>query len=1311
MAAPEFDFDLFGTPGTEGYHARKVNFNSHMNDLISFLWNKYRDAFAVGALAPLINVAGTAQNITADWPIALESIDSGVAGNAMIELIPPATNTGPDPMLTINSGVSGSIGPFPIKRPNGAAMKAGDLVAGRSFILRRRGAQWRLAAGDVYTSDLNAVETRRAIGVQAAGIIPLSGAAMPTTDNYTASFTNSSWGTGVSLGAESSVELIVPTTNTGAATLTVAGDETRPIQNVDGGALAAGDLVAGRSYILRRRGGGGAVWRIVAGGTDQSVLRQEASNFGVVRLVNLSGTGDSFTADLSGGVPLSAITKVEYIPKSTNTGPVVFSVAGSAAMSIYSSDGMPLQADYFKVGRSYLLVRRSTLGWRVLAGGVDKRDLDTGLASKADLSNSGKVFPNRTAAVNAGQSALPSSLGMIYVQAGKNLQIRAPAQSTNDPLFATSPFWGIVSVQNSAWAVANAGMVRLNTIPTSSGPYQARLAEGISNYVTVSDLTSTSKLEYIPNRDSSESPSILIEGDVERSIFASDGSLLPAGAMKAGKSYILVRRGEFFRLLFDDSSSVPADLVDRLDGVELGLQAEIAARQAAVSSEAGLRQSGDSNLQEQVDGLREDVDAVISGTRIVGDWDASAGSFPVLRPDGEPIQSGDQWNVTVSGTVDGVDFAPGDILTALVSGGGSSYLGNWSRRAGTATQADQVSTSDLGVSVQDWIDRFVKKTSLQWDLSDYVDDENYHYAGLGDVANQDELAVTSSINDMFNEVIDWWSASPGRFVQVIGKPITLAINDEIFDEYFAQKLWAMGNPLDDNRFEILANGLEFQAKNWLARAAVRTSGFWAAQGIIDPVPKVMFRWEQSSSRQFSPQITGRLTLSGEEIPATDPIGVKTMSMNMAFFDKLRIRDFRNTGMFNENFFNSGVGDLDIIRCGYQPTDFGSSGFLPETVRFSNVGAVVEATEPVLGAEHVGKWFALVGAGPSRAGLRQIHWSEVLEITDSQHMVLSTVPDANVTGQVGSFEAIRGSIEANSNLLELSTPISESLIGRYITVVGCGQQGAPSDFGTLTARVVAHSGDQITLSHSARLTRSDVAVVVAPGLYQGRSADFMLTPRGQNNDVTYHNMRLVGGDRCYMVPAVLVDNNAVDFEPGTKFHGSPPVGNNFAGNFAGVVYDVAETVNLVNCLVEHSRHSPRFGCHFLTGGKVQADVIGGVSGDFHSGTKSAEVYNDIQDSPSVAQFYHSAIRHRGFVGDQTLLRNSATGKSSQVLGGASSKTARIAPDGKAFPNRIVINGGPTADRPSPAMQFEKYFDTDLGHEVIYVNGAWVKASGT
>lgn len=65
--------------------------------------------------------------------------------------------------------------------------------------------------------------------------------------------------------------------------------------------------------------------------------------------------------------------------------------------------------------------------------------------AKADLDNSGKIFPDRASAVAAAQENLPAAIRRILTEEGNFLVLRAPFAQDPDPLFSTSPYWGEVT--------------------------------------------------------------------------------------------------------------------------------------------------------------------------------------------------------------------------------------------------------------------------------------------------------------------------------------------------------------------------------------------------------------------------------------------------------------------------------------------------------------------------------------------------------------------------------------------------------------------------------------------------------------------------------------------------------------------------------------------------------------------------------------------------------------------------------------------------------------------------------------------------
>lgn len=81
-----------------------------------------------------------------------------------------------------------------------------------------------------------------------------------------------------------------------------------------------------------------------------------------------------------------------------------------------------------------------------------------------------------------------------------------------------------------------------------------------------------------------------------------------------------------------------------------------------------------------LDELEAAIDALANGMVYMDDWDASTGVFP----GGGTAEKGWFYNVSVSGTVDGVEFTAGDAIIAKVDGASvNTYAGNWNKRDAT----------------------------------------------------------------------------------------------------------------------------------------------------------------------------------------------------------------------------------------------------------------------------------------------------------------------------------------------------------------------------------------------------------------------------------------------------------------------------------------------------------------------------------------------------------------------------------------------------------------------------------------------------
>lgn len=218
MPAPVVDFTLFGVPGSPDYHARKANFLDNLNSGFLSLWTQLianggkaftSRAGAVSAgqggipgelgiiftregsalvvrghaqtsddplfstypqwgvitridpatimrdvgVITMANISGTADAVTAEYPLAAKQAGvNSFSGTTILEIIPIATNTGAS---EVTLSIEGST-PNAIRSGTGAVLRAGELIGGRSYLLRRRGVTWRIISGSVAINDLQA---------------------------------------------------------------------------------------------------------------------------------------------------------------------------------------------------------------------------------------------------------------------------------------------------------------------------------------------------------------------------------------------------------------------------------------------------------------------------------------------------------------------------------------------------------------------------------------------------------------------------------------------------------------------------------------------------------------------------------------------------------------------------------------------------------------------------------------------------------------------------------------------------------------------------------------------------------------------------------------------------------------------------------------------------------------------------------------------------------------------------------------------------------------------------------------------------
>lgn len=93
-------------------------------------------------------------------------------------------------------------------------------------------------------------------------------------------------------------------------------------------------------------------------------------------------------------------------------------------------------------------------------------------------------------------------------------------------------------------------------------------------------------------------------------------------------------------------------------------------------------------LDSVTDDVQAQIDEGIAGVyRDAGNYDASVGTFPTQTAQGNPIEAGNLFTVSVAGTLGGVNYAVGEAFRALVDTPGQT-AGNWQKSifiAGTQT--------------------------------------------------------------------------------------------------------------------------------------------------------------------------------------------------------------------------------------------------------------------------------------------------------------------------------------------------------------------------------------------------------------------------------------------------------------------------------------------------------------------------------------------------------------------------------------------------------------------------------------------------
>lgn len=213
--------------------------------------------------------------------------------------------------------------------------------------------------------------TARINATRDAGVLPLANIG-GTANAITADIAPAM--EGVTLSNLSTVELIPGAANTGAVTLDVGGAGAWPVQRRDGSALAAGDLKANVSLVLRRRANAWRAIHALDSDMDGKVAVETTARInatratGILPLASVAGTANAITAVIAPavGLAISDRSTVLLIPAADpGPGTVTLDVDGAGAWPMQRSDGSSIQPGDMKqgVGQQW---RRAGDAWRMM---------------------------------------------------------------------------------------------------------------------------------------------------------------------------------------------------------------------------------------------------------------------------------------------------------------------------------------------------------------------------------------------------------------------------------------------------------------------------------------------------------------------------------------------------------------------------------------------------------------------------------------------------------------------------------------------------------------------------------------------------------------------------------------------------------------------------------------------------------------------------------------------------------------------------------------------------------------------------------
>ncbi|WP_423208785.1 hypothetical protein [Paracoccus yeei] len=152
---------------------------------------------------------------------------------------------------------------------------------------------------------------------------------------------------------------------------------------------------------------------------------------------------------------------------------------------------------------------------------------------KADIANSGKIFPSRESAIAAGQEALRPALSQIITREDDTLAVRSASATADDPLFDTYPQWGVVFRGASAAAQPLSTVVTLN-VPSPGADNPNTLTA--TRPADVASIPEVDRSLYIIDPPYPNTGPVTINGKPLRD---ADNQPLTRGMLRANRRYII----------------------------------------------------------------------------------------------------------------------------------------------------------------------------------------------------------------------------------------------------------------------------------------------------------------------------------------------------------------------------------------------------------------------------------------------------------------------------------------------------------------------------------------------------------------------------------------------------------------------------------------------------------------------------------------------------------------------------------------------------------------------------------------------------